>query len=421
MAGVQSGVASRITASERRALFSHCYGHSLNLATQDTLKAVKIIGDCLDTVYEITKLIKKSPKREGIFNSIKDDISNDSPGIRVLCPTRWAVKAEALASISENYRVLQLTWESAKDATTDTEMKARILGVASQMEKFDFFAVELGRKILCMVDNLSRSLQAKLMSACEGQKLVQLTLSALMSLRTDEQFSLFWQYVEKRRSINDLVCPPELPRHRKVPRRFEVGSSISEQQNISPEDHYRHIYFQALDTASTTITDRFNQRGYQMLQKLESVLLLDDASRHPLFEEIIQFYGSDFDSADRLTTQLHILISSSGIETQRLNLQSIITYIKTLTPQQKEYFSEVTKILKLILLMPATNATSERCFSALRRLKTWLRTTTSQQIINWCMILHVHKDRTDKLSITEIADEFITRNQSRIDIFGLFK
>lgn len=95
-----------------------------------------------------------------------------------------------------------------------------------------------------------------------------------------------------------------------------------------------------------------------MLQKLESVLILDDASRQPLIHEIIQFYGSDFDSADRLTTQLHILTSSSGIE--RLNLQSIITYMKTLTPQQKEYFSEVTK---LILLMPAANATSERSFS----------------------------------------------------------
>lgn len=50
IAGVRSGAASRITASEQKALFSHCYGHSLNLATQDTLKAAKIIGDSLDTV-----------------------------------------------------------------------------------------------------------------------------------------------------------------------------------------------------------------------------------------------------------------------------------------------------------------------------------------------------------------------------------
>ena len=151
-----------------------------------------------------------------------------------------------------------------------------------------------------------------------------------------------------------------------------------------------------------------------MLQKLESVLILDDGSKQPLIQEIIEFYGSDFDSADRLTTQLRILTSSSGIE--RLNLQSIIMYIKTLTHEQKEYFSEVIKILKLILLIPATNATSERSFSALRRLKTWLRTTMSQQRVNWCMILHEHKDRTDKLSITDIADEFIGRNQKLLPI-----
>ena len=62
--------------------------------------------------------------------------------------------------------------------------------------------------------------------------------------------------------------------------------------------------------------------------------------------------------------------------------------------------------MKLILVMPATNATSERSFSALRRLKTWLRTTTSQARLNWCMLLHVHKERTDSLSLEELVNEF---------------
>jgi len=34
-----------------------------------------------------------------------------SPGIRVLCPTRWTVRADSLASITKNYTVLQSTWE----------------------------------------------------------------------------------------------------------------------------------------------------------------------------------------------------------------------------------------------------------------------------------------------------------------------
>ena len=57
------------------------------------------------------------------------------------------VRAEALTSISENYQALQSTWEAARQATKDSEMRARIVGVASQMESFDyFFGVELGRK-----------------------------------------------------------------------------------------------------------------------------------------------------------------------------------------------------------------------------------------------------------------------------------
>ena len=62
MTGVKSGVAIKILADEPRALFTHCYGHALNLTTQqDTLKGINVMEDTLNTVHEITKLIKKSP------------------------------------------------------------------------------------------------------------------------------------------------------------------------------------------------------------------------------------------------------------------------------------------------------------------------------------------------------------------------
>ena len=63
MSGQRSGVAKRITELEHRALYTHCYGHALNLAAQDSIKNIKVIEDALDTTYEIIKLIKKSPKR----------------------------------------------------------------------------------------------------------------------------------------------------------------------------------------------------------------------------------------------------------------------------------------------------------------------------------------------------------------------
>ena len=110
-----------------------------------------------------------------------------------------------MASISENYEALQLTWDAAKKATKDTEMRARINGVAAQMKKFDyFFGLELERKCLFIVDNLSRSLQASTMSACEGQEIVKSSVKTLQSMRNEENFNLFWKYVERRLSEIDV-------------------------------------------------------------------------------------------------------------------------------------------------------------------------------------------------------------------------
>ena len=71
MSGARSGVAKRIAELEPRALFTHCYGHSLNLAASDSIRQSKIMKNSMDTTHEITKLIKFSPRREAIFRNLK--------------------------------------------------------------------------------------------------------------------------------------------------------------------------------------------------------------------------------------------------------------------------------------------------------------------------------------------------------------
>ena len=58
----------------------------------------------------------------------------------------------------------------------------------------------------------------------------------------------------------------------KAPRRYEVGSS-SGVYPLSPEDHYRTIHYETLDTVIGCIGDRFKQ-GYQMYSKLEQMLVM---------------------------------------------------------------------------------------------------------------------------------------------------
>lgn len=59
MSGARSRIARRVSAQEPQDLYTHCYGHMLNLAVQAAIKGTKVLKDTLDTVHEITKLFKK--------------------------------------------------------------------------------------------------------------------------------------------------------------------------------------------------------------------------------------------------------------------------------------------------------------------------------------------------------------------------
>ena len=100
--GAKSGVATQIKNYKPRGLLTHCYKHALHLAVGDTVKRIKLLGNTLDTTYEISKLLKFSPKRDALFDKLKTIIAPDSPGFRTLCPTRWTVGAACLERVLKN-------------------------------------------------------------------------------------------------------------------------------------------------------------------------------------------------------------------------------------------------------------------------------------------------------------------------------
>ena len=73
------------------------------------------------------------------------------------------------------------------------------------------------------------------------------------------------------------------------------------------------------------------------------------------------------------------------------------------------------------LIIPVITPTAERSFSALKRTKTYLSNSMTQQGLNHCMIVHIYRNKIDNLDLAEIAQEFIERNDWRKRFFGHFK
>ena len=77
-------------------------------------------------------------------------------------------------------------------------------------------------------------------------------------------------------------------------------------------------------------------------------------------------------------------------------------------------------LLRLYKTLPISSATSERIFSAMRRLMTYLRSTMTEKRLNHCLLIHVHKSLTDGLDLTCVAKELISRYDERLKYFGNF-
>ena len=157
------------------------------------------------------------------------------------------------------------------------------------------------------------------------------------------------------------------------------------------EHRYHVLYFSALDSITQCISDRLDQLCYQIYSKLKVMLhqiysklkvILLKGSAESLYSDelvaVLELYAGDFEE-HLLRSQLLTLNSNAA--------PSFVDFVKI----HQQSFTEVVKVLVLVLVAPATNATSERSFSGLCLVKTHLRSMMGQAHLNHLLILHTHK------------------------------
>ena len=253
------------------------------------------MSDVMDHALEICKLLKYLPRRNAILHELKEEISAQVPGLHNLCPTRWTVRAASLESIRLNYETLEATWEEALAVVRESEVKARINGVAAIMKTFDFlFGFILAERMLKHTDNLSKTMQTSSMSAVEAHTISQTFITIFNKIRNDLFFDQFWAFVEIAwYSLH--ISEHTLPMQQKRPRCYEDGDA----EAYHPAVHYQQIYYQAINSIISTIIDSFNLANYGMYVKLEHILLLAATNNNysTKLKEVVEFYKDDFNSS----------------------------------------------------------------------------------------------------------------------------
>ena len=135
---------------------------------------------------------------------------------------------------------------------------------------------------------------------------------------------------------------------------------------------------------------------------------------------VMQNYVASELDVPSLKTQLLLpeIATFYGLDS-RMQLSEMIAFFQKLYIIKRMLVAEVIKLVKVISVKAATSAVTERLFSFLKRIKTYLPSTTANNRLNHLLILHIHKLLTDRLDLTNVADEFVEKREGRESKFGL--
>jgi hypothetical protein len=296
--------------------------------------------------------------------------------------------------------------ESGKD---DSRTKAR--GLLEQFQSCRmYWSLSVANRIFGPAERLSKSLQAIKMTVNGALAAVKMTHDLLTSLRDDKIFDDIMQDIaaaEEKYGLEALV----LPRTRKPPKRLDNGSAPAE---LTVKQFYKQMFFQLLDKVTSCLQDRFiDNADLHLYAELESILI----GTTSITDKCLEKFAAEI-NINILKTELHMLqvSKSNGSIPQLTSLFDLQEALLSKPVEVRNLFVETLKLANILICIPATSATAERSFSCLRRLKTWINSTMTQERLNSIAILHMYHQV--QLDLDTVLNEFIDLNEVRKRTFG---
>ena len=428
--GYKSGLQTKLIEEEPRALFVHCAAHRLNLAVQDNLQEIQIVRDFIGVAQNLINFVKDSPKRLAFFKDMQNQyVTLDNPNPITLlkyCPTRWCLRIKSLRTIIANYQPLMDFFEGiVTDRCSDASATASASGFLQKMECFDFyFSLKVIIIIFEKIELLNQQLQGSQLSVnLSHQQVEHVILSLVEQRNADDSFSKLWKNIIKEAS--DLkLSTPALPRIRKIPKKLD--SDAQGHQFSSPEEYFRKQFFEILDNTISSISERFEKSTTSFFDKFENFLIknANDADTDTQnCQDIVDFYKDGLDT-QRLLVQrdmlLDVIKEKSPTNEKPSSTAEVVQFLRE-NASARKLLTQISELCRIILTVPATTCTAERSFSALRRIKTYLRSTLIAQRLNNVAVLHTHNDYLSQINRDELLNEWVSKNKIRTATFFIKK
>ena len=190
-----------------------------------------------------------------------------------------------------------------------------------------------------------------------------------------------------------------------------MTKSRNKHDNTTVNHHYKADVFNvAIDQQLVELNERFGVRTTELLTLCAS---LDP--RHESFDMskictlAEKFYPADFSRQERaqLESQLPHFQLDVCNHPELSTLPSLADLTVGLVKTGKvSMYSMVDRLLRLVITLPVSTATTERAFSAMKLIKTRLRNKMGDDFLQHYMVVYIGKDIAAKINVEKIIDLF---------------
>jgi hypothetical protein len=297
---------------------------------------------------------------------------NQEQSLQKAGDTRWGSHYRTLKSLSNLFpEVIEVLQYVEKEGPNDAKRR-QARGLLDYLKDFDFvFHLHLMLLILGHANSLSLSLQRKDKDILEAMLEVKLTKQNFQQIRDDGWdclLQIVYSFCEEH-GIPKLDMDEEyIDRHR--PRK---------KTNRTNYQHYRYDCLNPIiDLQFTEFSDRFNEVNSQLLTHITAFNPKNsfEAFKSESLMELAKSYPDDFNSTQLkdLDRELNIYIDNMRADERFADLNTISELARLMVGTKKHLaFPLVYRLLKLVLVLPIATASVERCFSAMKIVKTILR------------------------------------------------
>ncbi|XP_058211818.1 uncharacterized protein LOC131324004 [Rhododendron vialii] len=353
MKGKNQGVQKRLLDVNPRAFYIPCGCHSLNLALCDMAKSSAKARDFFRYVQKVYTLFSGSPQRWDILRAYVKGLTP-----KALSVTRWESHVESVRAIRNQAPELRDALIEIANVSKEDIVFSEAKGLCKNaLEDFEFLiSLCIWYKILDKVNQVSKILQREEMDIEDAITRIKELILFFEELRED--------------GFEDLMKEAK-----------ELAHDV--------------------DQALVSLKDRFKQFelfydsifGFLFNAKFKSVSeeqLMEHCTKLESFLEYKQrgdIYGKELFQELR-----HLKIILPREVTKSID---ILDFIKSYWKDGG--FQMVWVAYRILLTIPVTVASAERSFSKLKLIKTYLRTTMSQEKLSGLAMISIENEYLDKL------------------------